>query len=253
MKKLLLATAALGLIASAPVWANPVQIGNTGPASQVYGEGSAASASDSHATSGSISKAGGGTANVVVNVAAPTAGAGRGTSGGSGTSSTATDPSTAGKGRTSGAASGGSNGTARPTARSGGYGYGNGGGDVHYSGLPVSSAVSPNISTFNSCAGSPASGSLQTGPFGISFGAGNKFDRVCWLNESGRRDAAIEYICLTDPTARAAMKNTAEPCAADRPKIVPINTRDNQAKDFCFTASAGERQQHRECDGVRYE
>lgn len=209
MKKLLLISAVL--LASAPAWANPVQINKGGsPAqAQVYGDGSAASAarSTSHATGGA-SNATGGTATA------------KGGAGGSVTING--DPA------------------------------GGGGGYVGYDGhIPASSAIAPNVTSFNSCAGSPVSGALQTGIFGLSFGSGNHFDEVCRLNQSRRPDAAVEYLCLVDQDVRKAMKATATPCAADRPVVVvasiPAPGNEKYRFDFCYTASAGERAQHKEC------
>lgn len=221
MKRLLLASVLM--LSSAAAWANPYQI-NTGgsPAqAQVYGDGSAASAarSTSHATGGS-SFATGGTAT----------------------------------------AKGGAGGSAHVTnIVNGGTGDPAGGGYVGYDGhLPVSSAIAPNVTSFNSCAGSPVSGALQTGIFGLSFGSGNKFDEVCRLNQSRRPDAAIEYLCLVDPDVRKAMKATVTPCAADRSVVVfaavPAALAPGNEKyrfDYCYTVSAGERSQHKECRANR--
>jgi hypothetical protein len=287
MRNTLFASSLLALLASASAYANPVEINKGGsPAqSQVYGDDSNAnsnrntttsnanssSKSNANSISGSKSNASvgnvsggkssasvgnvsskGGVANVTVNVSsspsttsttnvtkkatAPTRAAKTSTA--AATRNTAADPSTA---------------ATDPSTQSAGSSTGSG---YASNNRPVSTAAAPAVTSFNSCAGSPVSAGIQGASFGISFGSGNKFDRVCWLNESGRRDAAIEYICLVDATAREAMKNTAEPCAADRPQAAAVVApapavpalRTDYKFDWCYTKDAGNAEQAKVCD-----
>lgn len=234
MKRLLLTTA-ICLIASAPAWANPIQIGNKGSAAQVYGDGSAASASHASASVGNVTSKGG-SAKVTVNITNPAGGSGA-----------ANAPANTGNSGSNGSGTPAGSGHTAPHHSGAGHGYAY----ASTPSIPVASAIAPNVQSFNSCAGSAVTGAMQTGVFGMSFGSGNKFDRVCWLNESGRPDAAVEYICAVDKTAREALKHTAHPCAEDVPVVAAValpTTKTEYPFDYCYHRNAGDANQHVECN-----
>lgn len=233
MKTFLLSAVTVGaLLSSAPAWAWDGT--NTG-GGQLVEQGIAnQNNAKSNSTSTSLATGGASRASatggaVTVNIAAPVMPATP--------APTVTAPSTT--------ASPSDTGHTATRHQNGGSGHSSGTSYVVSNPAPVASAIAPAVTSFNSCAGSAVSGAMQTGPFGISFGSGNKFDRVCWLNESGRSDAAIEYICKIDPTAREAMKHTSRPCAED---VQAVSTKTSYPYDWCNTRHAGDADQHLECN-----
>jgi hypothetical protein len=92
---------------------------------------------------------------------------------------------------------------------------------------------------------------------GIGGTLGGRQDIVCQSNEIGRPDVAFVYLCLSDKKYARASKFTAQPCpdedAPRPPQPVAMHVVQDAPPDFCFTASAGERRQHKECGGVIHE
>lgn len=272
-RKMLMASAMLSLVAVSAM-ANPIQIGNSGSASQVYGDGSAASSSSVGNTTGiGIGGAGGaggrggaGGSATVGNVSGGKSTAtvgnvtgGKATGGKASVNVTidnttpqnaANKPATAGNadtGNGNGNASG-SRHAATSHANSGQGGYVYSGGTPN---IPVATAVAPAIMSFNPCSGSSASAGLQGASFGLSFGTGGGFDNACRLHMLGQDAAAVAYLCRANGDIRQAFKDIGQPCPVDRPQVVAVAARaptvTDDRPDYCFTASAGEVRQHAEC------
>lgn len=122
-----------------------------------------------------------------------------------------------------------------------------------YGRIPVASAI-PGTIVNGGCNTGGASGVVQTPLLGVGGTLGGRQDIVCQSNEIGRPDVAFAYLCLKDRDYARASDFTAHPCPQfEHPKPVMAETVSNDAPDFCYTASAGERRQHWQCRGVRYE
>lgn len=108
----------------------------------------------------------------------------------------------------------------------------------------VASAIAPGGMSYNACAGSPASGAVQTGLFGLSIGSGGGFDNACRLHMLGQDAAAMAYLCRVNKDVRASFRDIGRPCPQDQ----PVETVSAGPPDYCFTRDADDRNQHRECD-----
>lgn len=167
-----------------------------------------------------------------------TGGAG-GAGGAGGTGGSATSNSTA-----SSTASGGNVivNTAGGAGRHGSSGSGNGNGWNNN----VPPVYAPSVEGGNSCAVG-TSGGLGVAGFGIAFGATyaaqacERRAKAALLWNMGEKPAAIRLLCTDDEVGRAMGATGCNPAAA--PPATPVS----YPPDWCFTASAGERLQHKEC------
>lgn len=111
----------------------------------------------------------------------------------------------------------------------------------------VSSAEAPAYSSANPCSGSAAGGAIQTGVLGLSFGAGGGFDRVCQIATYLHDPLARAWACRHMDGVREAALDIGKPCPQDQPSVQDWAVVMDDRPDYCFTASAGEVRQHKEC------
>jgi len=90
--------------------------------------------------------------------------------------------------------------------------------------IPPATAAAPSFAQFNNCSGSPITGAVQSGVFGLSFGTGNHFDEVCRLHMLGLDNVAFAYLCRVDHDVRKAARDAGYPCPDDQvtPEIQPV-------------------------------
>lgn len=127
---------------------------------------------------------------------------------------------------------------------------GGGSSDVTVQGNPreAATALAPSFSGVNPCAGSAASGAVQTGVFGLSIGTGGGFDKVCQIATYLHDPLAKAWACRHIDGIREAALDIGKPCPQDKP--TPVNETEiirHDRPDWCLTASARERLQHLEC------
>ena len=242
MKHVLYATTVLAMTA-APALANPHQVNNGGNGvgqSQVWGDGSSAntnqayggnSRSNATAYGSSRSSAYGGTSN-----------------------STATG----GAGGSSRSYSGGGRGGDAASSQNVTVNNGTGGGGGTHVEAPAPDIMLPNIAGgMNDCLGGVGFGGTGKPGGGLFSYTWEMHDcrmrstgQMLW--NAGYRMEAIRVWCRI-PEVRDAFKGTPEQCPADggpvvEPVSAPASDKVTYSYDWCYTASPGERKQHKECD-----
>lgn len=102
----------------------------------------------------------------------------------------------------------------------------------------------------------------QSSVFGISLGFGGDPSKVCEIATYLRDPLAKAWACRHWDGIREAARDIGQPCPQDGPitrvvpasavpPTVPARTKDRYPFDYCYTASAGELRQHKECGDGR--
>lgn len=144
--------------------------------------------------------------------------------------------------------------TTRSTSQSGATAIAVGGTTLagNTSGVPGAAAppTAPSIVVASPCMGA-VSGSGTSPMLGISLGMSYK-DKECEARANagalfalGQPAAAMQVLCQVD-NIRHALAAAGKPCDGFTASVAVTTISDNKP-DYCFTADAGERAQHREC------